>query len=384
MLSAGRRRERRNHSTDKLSGAAGAPNARTSEPTVCGPCDDGVRRACCARVWRHAVCATCEGRPGAVARAAVEGDDRCRPERRDIARRPRRGVRLICGLFFASVPENDGSRTSHLATARSRRTRDDHVARNGQEPLRDRASRRFLWPKSLHPRFHAARWHEPRRLAADLPAIAKPKARFGQKTPTAVRFIQASPPETVSASRSSAGGLSARCRPRRRSDALETLRMRLQLGQSIGESLCTQGAVKLHPSTGKHVESDEPLLGRSIMGRSEGYGQRLAERLRAEQTHAIVTRVLRTADMAVTETRCDNPVLGLSHSIQREDAYLVALTLRDFPNRQYWEDGRQMPVCDMRTGQVDFHDLKRDPVALLDKPYHDPFLYLARSALGAT
>ena len=119
------------------------------------------------------------------------------------------------------------------------------------------------------------------------------------------------------------------------------------------------------------------------MATSEGYGQRLAERLRAEQAHAIVTRVLRTADMAVTETRCDDPVLGLSHSIQREDAYLVALTLRDFPNRQYWEDGRQMPVCDLRTGQVDFHDLKRDPVALLDKPYHDLFFYLPRSALDA-
>jgi AraC family transcriptional regulator len=73
----------------------------------------------------------------------------------------------------------------------------------------------------------------------------------------------------------------------------------------------------------------------------------------------------------------------LSHSIQREDAYLVALTLRDFPNRQYWEDGRQMPVCDLRIGQVDFHDLKRDPVALLDKPYHDLFFYLPRSALDA-
>lgn len=119
------------------------------------------------------------------------------------------------------------------------------------------------------------------------------------------------------------------------------------------------------------------------MAKSEGYGQRLAERLRAEQAQAIVTRVLRTADMAVTETRCDDPVPGLSHSIQREDAYLVALTLRDFPNRQYWEDGRQMPVCDLRTGQVDFHDLRRDPVALLDKPYHDLFFYLPRSALEA-
>jgi AraC family transcriptional regulator len=131
------------------------------------------------------------------------------------------------------------------------------------------------------------------------------------------------------------------------------------------------------------IAADEPLLGKSVMATSEGYGQRLAERLRAEQAHAIVTRVLRTADMAVTETRCDDPVLGLSHSIQREDAYLVALTLRDFPNRQYWEDGRQMPVCDLRTGQVDFHDLKRDPVALLDKPYHDLFFYLPRCALDA-
>jgi AraC-like DNA-binding protein len=119
------------------------------------------------------------------------------------------------------------------------------------------------------------------------------------------------------------------------------------------------------------------------MATSDGYGQQLAERLRAEEAHTIVTRALRTADMAVTETRCDDPVLGFSHSIQREDAYLVALTLRDFPNRQYWENGRQMPVCDLRTGQVDFHDLKRDPVALLDKPYHDLFFYLPRSALDA-
>src|SRR5580692_1530069 len=119
------------------------------------------------------------------------------------------------------------------------------------------------------------------------------------------------------------------------------------------------------------------------MATSEGYGQRLAERLRAELAHAIVTRGLRTVDMAVTETRCDDPVLGLSHSIQREDAFLVALTLRDFPNRQYWEDGRQMPVCDLRTGQVDFHDLRCDPVALLDKPYHDLFFYVPRRTFDA-
>jgi AraC family transcriptional regulator len=116
---------------------------------------------------------------------------------------------------------------------------------------------------------------------------------------------------------------------------------------------------------------------------SEGYGKRLGERLRAEQAHTVLTRALRTADMAVTETRCDEPLVEMSHSIQREDAYLVALSLRDFPNRQYWEDGRQMPVHSLRTGQVDFHDLRRDPTALLDKPYHDLFFYLPAGALRA-
>ena len=78
-----------------------------------------------------------------------------------------------------------------------------------------------------------------------------------------------------------------------------------------------------------------------VMTTSEGFGERLATRLRAEEARTIVTRILRTADMAVTETRCDDPIPGLSHPIQREDAYLVALTLRDFPNRKYWQDGRQ-------------------------------------------
>ena len=119
------------------------------------------------------------------------------------------------------------------------------------------------------------------------------------------------------------------------------------------------------------------------MPTSEGYGQRLGDRLRAEQAHTVVTRALRTADMAVTETRCDEPLVGMSDSIQREDAYLVALSLRDFPHRQYWEDGRQMPVQSLRAGQVDFHDLRRDPVALLDKPYHDLFFYLPADALHA-
>ena len=42
-----------------------------------------------------------------------------------------------------------------------------------------------------------------------------------------------------------------------------------------------------------------------------------------------------------------------------------------------------MPVCNLRIGQVDLHDLKCDPVAVLDQPYHDLFFYVPRSAFDA-
>jgi AraC family transcriptional regulator len=119
------------------------------------------------------------------------------------------------------------------------------------------------------------------------------------------------------------------------------------------------------------------------MAISEGYGQRLAERLHLEQAPVILSRVLRTADMAVSETRCDAPTQELNGSFQREDAFLVTFTLRDFPNREYWEEGRLISVSDVRAGQTCIHDLKRDPVARLDKPYHVLFFYLPRGALDA-
>jgi AraC family transcriptional regulator len=73
----------------------------------------------------------------------------------------------------------------------------------------------------------------------------------------------------------------------------------------------------------------------------------------------------------------------LSGSLQREDSYLVSLTLRDYPNRIYWEDGKLISMADVRAGQTCIHDLKRNPVALLDKPIHHLFFYLPRGALDA-
>src|SRR5260370_14322955 len=82
---------------------------------------------------------------------------------------------------------------------------------------------------------------------------------------------------------------------------------------------------------------------------TEAYGQRLGERLRVENAPAIVTRSLRMADIAVTEIRCDNPLPEMCGSLQQEDAFLVGLHLRDFPNREYWEDGRPASVMGVKS-----------------------------------
>jgi AraC family transcriptional regulator len=116
---------------------------------------------------------------------------------------------------------------------------------------------------------------------------------------------------------------------------------------------------------------------------TETYGQRLGEALRVENAPVIVTRILRAADIAVTEIRCDNPLPEMSGSIRREDAFAVALHLRDRPNGEYWEDGRGASVGDLRAGESCLHDLKRDPRGLLDKPYHVLSFYLPRAALDA-
>ena len=116
---------------------------------------------------------------------------------------------------------------------------------------------------------------------------------------------------------------------------------------------------------------------------TEAYGQRLGEALRFQNGPAIVTRSLRTAEISVTEIRCDSPLPEMSGPIQQEDAFVIGLKLRDFPAHKYWEDGRLTPVRDLRAGESCLYDLKRNPAILLDKPSHSLAFHLPRGALDA-
>jgi AraC family transcriptional regulator len=110
------------------------------------------------------------------------------------------------------------------------------------------------------------------------------------------------------------------------------------------------------------------------------HGHRLGQLFHLTKAPALITRSLRSAELAVTETRDNNPARILSGSFPSEDAYLVSLKLRDYPDCECWERGRCVIKTDVRAGATYLYDLKRDPRYVIDKPFHSLFFYLPRSA----
>ncbi|OAF18602.1 helix-turn-helix domain-containing protein [Bradyrhizobium neotropicale] len=118
------------------------------------------------------------------------------------------------------------------------------------------------------------------------------------------------------------------------------------------------------------------------MTRAGAYGQKLGQFLHLKDAPpSLVTRSLRSTELAVTETRNDNPVSGLSGSLAAEDAFLVSLKLHDYPACELWERGKCLMTADVRAGTTYLYDLKRDPRYVIDKPFHSLFFYIPRSAL---
>ena len=93
------------------------------------------------------------------------------------------------------------------------------------------------------------------------------------------------------------------------------------------------------------------------MSESGAYGRRLADRLHSETSRALVSHTLRKDVVGFTEIRSDHPAHAVSGPIPREDAFLIALQLRDFPDHKYWEEGRQFPVFSLCAGWTTLYDL---------------------------
>jgi AraC-like DNA-binding protein len=57
--------------------------------------------------------------------------------------------------------------------------------------------------------------------------------------------------------------------------------------------------------------------------------------------------------------------------------------LSDLPNNAYWEEGRQVSAYSLRADEVTIHDLRREPLAVIDKSFHSLLFYIPFAALNA-
>ena len=119
------------------------------------------------------------------------------------------------------------------------------------------------------------------------------------------------------------------------------------------------------------------------MAQSGFHGQKYRDLLHLRYTpSSLITRSVRGVEVAATETRDDNPVHGLCGEFTPEDAYIVSLKLRDYPDCEYWERGKCVSKPDIRAGTTYLYDMKYDPRFVIDKPFHSLHFYVPALALN--
>ncbi|WP_456741191.1 MULTISPECIES: helix-turn-helix domain-containing protein [unclassified Bradyrhizobium] len=117
------------------------------------------------------------------------------------------------------------------------------------------------------------------------------------------------------------------------------------------------------------------------MAYASTFGQRVRQQMHLRDAPpSLITRSRRGIELAVTETRNDNPVPGRSGSVA-DEAYFVSLKLHNYPDCELWDRGKCFAKVDVKAGTTYLYDLRSDPGFIIDKPFHSLHFYLPRSAL---
>jgi len=111
------------------------------------------------------------------------------------------------------------------------------------------------------------------------------------------------------------------------------------------------------------------------------YGQRLARSFRMRSPPTLTSHTQAGSTLALTELVHDAPGFGFTAPQAFEDAYLIGLQMRALDRHELWLDGRAVKVTAIAEGSTHFYDLRRNPVAYIEDPFHPLFLYLPRPAL---
>jgi AraC-like DNA-binding protein len=112
------------------------------------------------------------------------------------------------------------------------------------------------------------------------------------------------------------------------------------------------------------------------------YGDELAENYGAEEAPFVTTSSLPQAEIGVTEINVIRPLGRPSTPLPRQDAYMIVHHFEDCIGLNYWEDGRSQRPGDVRADGTTIHDLRRQPIVLVDRPMHTLQWFVPRSALN--
>ena len=118
------------------------------------------------------------------------------------------------------------------------------------------------------------------------------------------------------------------------------------------------------------------------MGKTSAYRNPVSVAFAMPDAPTLVTRVLQKSKIAVTELRCDQRNFGRTIPIPREDAYLIALQLRQCPDHDLYFDGRRVQPQNFTAGVTTIYDLRRDPIADLRDPFHSVMFHVPMKVLA--
>lgn len=118
------------------------------------------------------------------------------------------------------------------------------------------------------------------------------------------------------------------------------------------------------------------------MGKSVAYRNPVSAAFAMPDAPTLVSQALQKSNIAVTELRCDQRNFGRTVAIPREDAYLIALQLRECRDHDLYFDGRRVQPQNFAAGVTTIYDLRCDPIADLRDPFHSVMFHLPLKVLA--
>ena len=119
-----------------------------------------------------------------------------------------------------------------------------------------------------------------------------------------------------------------------------------------------------------------------MRGTGSGSGGEPVSRIDAwlglRDARTLSVRGIDRASLSVTEIRFDHPGYGLSDPVEPQDAYVFGLQLRAYPFHELWDDGKAIPVRQVRAGDTLIADMRTVEAVQTEVPFHSLQFFLPR------